>query len=220
MRTNETNGQFVTDPSKALVNENYSYRLRIRTGANPVGSIVFYDTIETMVDGSGNDVTAGWKGRLVGFDTSRAVSLVFDPVIYYSESLTPRSLFTHPGDWTVYQDGVTDRTKVKTVAFDLRYDVSNNEKKLDPNTVLYVDINLKAPAAAQSTNAENEFSLEWQLMNAAGNPTGSITGLDSNRVEVEVDGIAVIPNVDLNLNIVDETRNPITSGRAGNRTDR
>lgn len=216
VRTSRTNNQFIAPYGQAGLDEDYTYRLSLTTGRNQLGSIVLYDTIETILDGGGNDITDGWRGGLQGFDTTFVQSRGFAPVIYYSASKNPNSLITHQSEWTEYDEAlITDLEKaaIKTVAFDLRYDAGGNEKTLGINSQLYVNIHMKTPSTFKPDYAKNYFRTEWLKMDEHGVPESSVSGQTSNTVQVDL-GIQSIPMIDLQLNKVDAAGQPVTNDNA------
>ncbi|MGL5435137.1 MAG: Spy0128 family protein [Lachnospiraceae bacterium] len=205
VRTSQTNNQFVSPYGKSGLGEDYTYRLRIKTGNHPLGNIILYDTIERIVEG-GVDITDGWYGYLQEFDITYAESLGFAPVIYYSDDVVPNPLSTHPGDWSQYDADTisdTDKATIKTIAFDLRYNNADEPVNLGANKVLYVDIHMKAPADLENDYAQNRFYTEWTKHNPDSSPLEEKSGLTSNIVKVDLADL-MPPEVKIDLAKVDE----------------
>ncbi|MDO4282544.1 MAG: hypothetical protein Q4D02_02815, partial [Clostridia bacterium] len=92
VRTDLTKGAFVEGTAEATAGSEYTYKLRVTTGANSLKDLILYDTLETIYDESGNDISSGWKGEFVGVDTTYAEGKGYAPVVYYSEEQNPGKL--------------------------------------------------------------------------------------------------------------------------------
>gem|GEM_PF-4218665 len=217
VRTSYTNGQFVSPYATAGVGEVYTYRLWVTNGRNYLGSLIFYDKIEWAVDADQNTLISDWYGTVNSFDTRRAAELGFEPKIwYYDQELpagdNPPSLTDEPNVWKEYNDSV-DKSDIKSVAFDLRMDKNGQPAKLEPDTELWIDIEMNAPAEYYPDYAKNSFWTEWEQMDAAGNGTGQLTGLTSNPVMTDlIDRVDI--RVNLNLFKLDDNGELITGNPA------
>ncbi|MDO4282209.1 MAG: hypothetical protein Q4D02_01115, partial [Clostridia bacterium] len=101
VRTDLTKGAFVEGTAEATAGSEYTYKLRVTTGANSLKDLILYDTLETIYDENGNDISSGWKGEFVGVDTTYAESKGYAPVVYYSEEQNPGKLTEVPDKWKV-----------------------------------------------------------------------------------------------------------------------
>ncbi|MDO4283000.1 MAG: hypothetical protein Q4D02_05115, partial [Clostridia bacterium] len=126
VRTDLTKGAFVEGTAEATAGSEYTYKLRVTTGANSLKDLILYDTLETIYDENGNDISSGWKGEFVGVDTTYAESKGYAPVVYYSEEQNPGKLTEVPDKWRVLDESV-DKTKVKSICVDLRYQADGSE---------------------------------------------------------------------------------------------
>ncbi|MDO4283668.1 MAG: hypothetical protein Q4D02_08550, partial [Clostridia bacterium] len=104
VRTDLTKGAFVEGTAEATAGSEYTYKLRVTTGANSLKDLILYDTLETIYDESGNDISSGWKGEFVGVDTTYAEDKGYAPVVYYSEEQNPGKLTEVPDKWKVLDE--------------------------------------------------------------------------------------------------------------------
>ena len=179
------NGKYDTDSALSGYNEDYSYKLRIRTGPSRVTNLVIYEHLEEQYGDNDH-----WKGNFDGIDISYAESgLDFNsnPVqirVFWSENSDAGSLSVDDS-WQLYDEATVDKTKVRSIAF--QYLDQNGDPAILPQAFYtYVIVDMKAPDGDNIlTLAYNNSHSEW---NAIDNITGeliyNITGIDSNIVTV------------------------------------
>ena len=182
----EHSGRYVTE-AETEVGEDYSYRVRMRTGLNRTMNVVLYDSLETNY---GNN--AHWQGRFNGVDTSFAetqLDYAGNPLkvkTYYSQNANAGSLGSD-SSWQEYVEGTTDKTRVKALAFKL-VDQNGNVATLPASSFIYVTVLMKAPTDKTiDTLAYNASRSEWNVIdNATGQPVTTITGIQSNTATVDM----------------------------------
>ncbi|MDO4283562.1 MAG: Cna B-type domain-containing protein [Clostridia bacterium] len=186
VRTDLTKGAFVEGTAEATAGSEYTYKLRVTTGANSLKDLILYDTLETIYDENGNDISSGWKGEFVGVDTTYAEGKGYAPVVYYSEEQNPGKLTEVPDKWKVLDESV-DKTKVKSICVDLRYQADGSEMELPANNVVFVLVNMKAPDDDTIiTSANNMFKTNWRAIDPLGTVIDNVEGIYSNQVNVEI----------------------------------
>ncbi len=186
VRTDLTKGKFVEETAEATAGSEYTYKLRVTTGANSLKDLIIYDTLETIYDEEGNDISSGWNGKLLGVDTSYAVSKGYAPKVYYSVEKNPGKLTEVPEKWMELTDDV-DKTRVKSICVDLRYKADGTEMELSGNNVVFVLINMQAPEDNTIlTSANNMFSTNWRAKDPLGEVIDNVEGIYSNQVNVEI----------------------------------
>ncbi len=186
VRTDLTKGKFVEETAEATAGSEYTYKLRVTTGANSLKDLIIYDTLETIYDENGNDISSGWKGKFLGVDTSYAVSKGYAPKVYYSVERSPGKLTEVPEKWMELTDDV-DKTRVKSICVDLRYKADGTEMELSGNNVVFVLINMQAPEDNTIlTSANNMFSTNWRAKDPLGEVIDNVEGIYSNQVNVEI----------------------------------
>ena len=186
----ETNKDpFTSYAANTSLNTNYTYKLRTRNLNNKITNLVIYDSLEAYekVDGSFINVAGDkttFKGTLVGIDTSYAESKGYNVKTYYSENEQPGKLGVD-SSWKVYSTSVNS-ANVKSLAFEF-LDSSNNRAVLPEDTLMYVEVIMKAPAEAPD-GAMTTFNASWSEWNAID---------DSNNI--------VTPSIELNSTITGVT---------------
>lgn len=178
--------------------EDYEYKLRMRTGPSKVTNVVLYDSIEEAYGEN-----AHWMGVFQGVDTTFAQTQkdVNDNNIvvkvYWSPNADAGSLGTD-SSWVVYDEATVDKTAVKALAFQY-LDQNGNPAILPQNSFSYVLVQLKSPADETiHTFAYNNFRSEWNAIdNISGEMIYNITGIESNTVMVYMD-----EEFDLDVNII------------------
>lgn len=92
---------YVTGIAQSSEDTEYTYKLRVRTGANKITNLIIYDNLE-MAYGN-NDY---WQGDFLSFDTSYAKSQGYTVKTYYSENDSAGKLYDENGElnseWTLY----------------------------------------------------------------------------------------------------------------------
>ena len=181
----EHNGKYDTDPAQSGMEEDYSYKLRVRTGSNKVTNLVIYNHIEEE-----HGDNKYWQGGFVGVDTSYAESRLdyYDnPIqvkVYWSPNPNAGPL-SEDQSWQEYDEATVDKSLVRSLAFQY-LDQEGNPAVMTQQFYSYVLVNMKAPDDEDIyTLAYNNSHSEW---NAIDNLTGEliydITGIDSNVVKV------------------------------------
>ena len=178
--------------------EEYEYKLRVRTGPNRTTNVVLYDHIE---EAYGENVH--WKGLFQGIDVSFAETqkdINDNPVdvkVYWSERTDAGSLQSD-SSWVEYNEATVDKTKVHSLAFQY-LDQNGNPAILPQFSFSYVLVKMKSPSDPSIHSfAYNNFHSEWNALdNISGEVIPSITGINSNTVAVYMD-----ETFDLDVNII------------------
>lgn len=178
--------------------EDYEYKLRMRTGPSRVTNVVLYDSIEEAYGEN-----AHWKGAFQGIDTSFAETQVDtngDNIViktYWSANADAESLSTD-SSWVEYDEATVDKSAVKALAFQY-LDQNGNPAVLPQNSFSYVLVKMKSPADDSiHTFAYNNFRSEWNAIdNISGETVHDIMGIESNTVLVYMD-----EEFDLDVNII------------------
>ena len=161
----------------ASCSSEYTYKLRVRTGAADVTNLTIYCNLEEA-----QPQKTRWKGELLNIDTSRAVEMGYNIKIWYSESITAGKL-KEDNSWKEYSNTI-DKTKIKSLAFEY-LDTNGNSAVIPSNSITYVLINMKAPSnEGLTTLARNNCWTEWNALDDYGQPVDFITGINSNVVKV------------------------------------
>ena len=186
VRTDLTQGKYVEGLAEVSPGGEYDYKLRVTTGANSIKDLILYDNIETITDESEADVSTGWKGTFLGVDTSYAEGKGYAPKVYYSTELYPGKLTEVPDKWKLLDDNV-DKSTVKSICVDLRYNADGGEMELSPNNVVFVLVKMQAPDDENlMTLASNMFWTNWRAIDPLGGIIDNIEGIYSNQVNVEI----------------------------------
>ncbi len=186
VRTDLTQGRYVEGTAEVSPREEYDYKLRVTTGANSIKDLILYDNIETITNDSGADVSTGWKGSFLGVDTSYAERKGYAPKVYYSTELYPGKLTEVPDKWNLLDDSV-DKSTVKSICVDLRYNADGTEMELSPNNVVFVLVKMQAPDDENlMTSANNMFWTNWRAIDPLGGIIDNVEGIYSNQVNVEM----------------------------------
>ena len=175
---------------RANYNSIYTYKIRARNSNNKITNLVLYDSLEKYAKVNNNFVLAAgddtntFKGTFESVDTSHAKSQGYTVKVYYSESEQPGSL---SGDtsWNEYIEGTTDKSKVKSLAFEY-YDENGNKAILPENSSTYVEINMKSPASSDKLKTYNGSWSEWNALDTNGNVINDVTGINGNIVDVNL----------------------------------
>ncbi len=179
------NGKYDTDPALSGYSEDYSYKLRVRTGPSRVTNLVVYEHLEEEYGANEH-----WQGNFNGVNIDYAETRTDNygnPVkvkVYWSENSNAGSLKTD-SSWQEYDENTTDKTRVRSIAFQY-LDQEGNPAILPQSFYTYVIVDMKAPDGENILSlAYNNSHSEW---NAIDNITGeliyNITGIDSNIVNV------------------------------------
>ncbi len=197
---------FATGKVNTLKDDEYTYKLRVRTGQNDVTNLVIYDSIEDYAKNPNLEIvkaSAGkpsWQGELLDIDTSFAESKGYQVKVYYNENPNPGKL-GEDSTWQEYTDS-TDKSLVKAVAF--KYlDAEGNPAVLPANTNTHVLLKMKSPNADYKTFSYNGCWTEWNAIDSTtGRPVDFITGINSNIVKVALPTSVEPENVNITLNKV------------------
>ena len=188
--------QYNSDHTVVTANDTYSYKLRARTATNKITNLVIYDSLENYVKENGEfvkaagDATNTFKGTFMGIDTSYAQNQGYNVKTYYSESETPGSLGSD-SSWKTYTEGTTDKTKVKSLAFEY-YKSNGTTKAIIPTESLtYVVINMKAPNNIDGNKvvAYNGSWSEWNALDYNNNIVPNVVGISSNKVSTAIKSV-------------------------------
>lgn len=193
MQTVSTNNKYVIENALTYKDYPYSYKLRVTAGPNDLTNVVVYNEIETEGE--------GWKGSFQGVDTSVAESQGYNVKVYYSET-TGNGSIKDDSNWKEYIEGVTDKTKVKAVAFDYGNSI------IKSGNVTYVLINMRGNSQdeAKDVYAQNRCHIEWSPIDILGNVIGDAQGIQSNATEI---GFATgTKNYDVTLQWPEELEKP------------
>ena len=195
VKTDLTQGQYFEGTEAVSAGGKYEYKLRVTTGANKLKNLILYDNIETILDDQGSVTSTGWKGSFLGVDTSYAESKGYAPKIYYSTELNPGKLTEVPDKWTLLEDSV-DKSTIKSICIDLRYDADGGEIELPANDVVFVLIKMQAPDdESLMVSANNMFSTNWNAIDPSGIIIDNVEGIYSNQVNVEIDKTSITKNI-------------------------
>ncbi len=188
VRTKEYNYSPGLLPGK--IGEDYSYKLRVRTGRNNITDLVIYDSVENYKkDKYGNLVKAdegnpSWRGEFKGVDTSFAESQGYIVKVFYSEEEKPGEI-NKDDSWKEYSSDV-DNEKVKSLAFQY-LDESGAPAVIPQTSLTYVEINMKAPENGYETaRAYNGCWTFWRAIDDNDRPVDFITGINSNTVQLSL----------------------------------
>ncbi len=185
-------------------NSEYTYKLRVRTGANEVTNLVVYDSLEKYAKDTNMEFVhasggrGSWHGEFLGVDTSYAEGKGYVVKVYYSEDEEPGSLKTD-NSWKVYNESV-DKTRVKSLAFEY-LDSEGRPAVLPVNSLTYVLIKMKSPSNENiKTFAYNGCWTEWNAIDSlTGNTVDFITGINSNIVKVALPNSVEPVDIDLTI---------------------
>lgn len=176
---------YTTNDSYVTAGKDYSYKLGVHTGMNRATNIVIYDNLEMAYGDNGH-----WKGAFDGVDTTFADGRTdyngntIKVKVWYSENENAGSLGS---DWKEYVEGTTDKSKVKSIAFEY----STNEgvpAELGINNYIYTLIKMKAPTVDSADYAYNAFRSEWNAVDStSGEIIDGVIGVDSNVTRVLLD---------------------------------
>ena len=172
------------------IGDEYSYKLRVRTGRNAITELVMYDSIENYIkDKDGNIVKAdggkpSWQGSLLDVDTSFAESQGYKVKVYWSDEEKPGALGVDES-WKLY-DQDTDKSSIKSLAFEY-LDEEGKHAVIPESSLTYVIIKMKAPDNGYETaRAYNGCWTFWRAIDDNMNPVDFITGINSNTVQLSL----------------------------------
>ncbi len=172
------------------LNNQYTYKLRARSGANKITNMVIYDSLEKYIKRDSNYVLAAgennyFQGTFKDVDTSFAESQGYTVKVYYSENDKPGSLSSDTS-WKVYNSS-TDKSKVKSLAFEY-LDGSGNKAVLPEDTLTYVEVIMRSPSAISGTKYRtyNGSWVEWNALDSTNNIIPDVVGINSNVATVSL----------------------------------
>ena len=182
VKTENTDDEYVSGIVMVKNGEEYTYKLRIRTGINDITNLVLYDNVEGLV-------TDSWRGEFQGVDTSYATKQGFDVKVWYSTLSDAGTLEDNPDNWLEYTDDV-DKTTVKNLAFDY------GKSTIQSSGLTYVLIKMKVPDTLDTVQVvRNRCSTRWNALSTTGELIDNIVGINSNIVTLafpkSVDDIAI-----------------------------
>ncbi len=172
------------------LNNQYTYKLRARSGANKITNMVIYDSLEKYIKRDSNyDLAAGennyFQGTFQGVDTSFAESQGYTVKVYYSENDKPGSLSSDTS-WKIYTSSV-DKSKVKSLAFEY-LDGAGGKATLPEDTLTYVEVIMKSPSSITDTKYRtyNGSWVEWNALDSTNNIIPDVVGINSNVATVSL----------------------------------
>ncbi len=185
--TDQTNA-FTTDDSYVSAGGDYKHRLAIRTGASRATNVVVYDNLETAYEDNEH-----WQGSFNGVDTSYADGQTdqngktIKVKTYYSTSATAGTLEADPSNWHEYIEGTTDKSIVKSIAFEY-LTTENTPAVIAASSYIYTTINMLAPTDEESNIfAYNKFTSYWTDINSVSNAVEGSQTLTSNTTRAQID---------------------------------
>ena len=177
---------YTTNDSYVTVGKDYSYKLGVHTGMSRATNIVIYDNLEMAYGDNGH-----WKGAFNGVDTSFADGRTdykgntIKIKVWYSENENAGSL--SDGGWNEYVEGTTDKSKVKSIAFEYSTE-EGVPAELGASNYIYTLIKMKAPNIDSTDYTYNAFRSEWNSIDSAsGSIIANVVGVDSNTTRVMLD---------------------------------
>jgi hypothetical protein len=181
----EHSGKYETDLVQSGFSEDYSYKLRVRTGANKVTNMIVYNHLEESY-GDNNY----WQGGFDGIDTSYAetrLDYYDNPIkikVFWSPNPKAGSL-ADDNSWQEYDEATVDKTKVRSLAFQF-LDQNGEPATMAQQFYSYVLVKMKAPSDENiHVLAYNSSESEWNAIdNLTGQLIHNITGIESNVVTV------------------------------------
>lgn len=161
-----TSNEYTTDSTKALLNDDYSYRLKLRTGNSKAKNVIFYDTLEQTQDSE-------WQGTLKDIDTRYLESKGFAPTVYYSASDNPGQI--NSGNWSK-----TKMSDVKSIAIDLGVKIVQNDD------LVYVIVHMTSPQSSSliGKKAINCFEMNFMSIDLLTDLEIGEEHLESNPIDV------------------------------------
>ena len=167
VKTEHTNGEYVSGTALIKENEEYSYKFRVKTGINRISNLVLYDNLEDAVQNS-------WKGIFKSVDISFATKQKYNIKVWCSNERDPGSLTETPDLWFEY-DETLDNSAVKSIAFDFGNSV------IPASTATYVVINMKAPEKIDTLQViRNRCHTNWDAISVTGEVIDNVVGVKSN----------------------------------------
>ena len=181
----EHSGKYETDLVESGFSEDYTYKLRVRTGANKVTNMTVYNHIEESYGDN-----KYWQGGFDGIDTSYAESRLdyYDnPIqikVYWSPDPKAGTL-SEDDSWQEYDEATVDKSKVRSLAFQF-LDQNGQPATMAQQFYSYVLVKMKAPSDENiHVLAYNSSESEWNAIdNLTGQLIHNITGIESNVVTV------------------------------------
>ena len=181
----EHSGKYETDLVESGFSEDYTYKLRVRTGANKTTNMIVYNHIEESYGDN-----KYWQGGFDGIDTSYAESRLdyYDnPIqikVYWSPDPKAGTL-SEDDSWQEYDEATVDKSKVRSLAFQF-LDQNGQPATMAQQFYSYVLVKMKAPSDENiHVLAYNSSESEWNAIdNLTGQLIHNITGIESNVVTV------------------------------------
>ena len=179
--------EFSVDDLKVEHAKEYDYKLRLRNSSmNRITNAAIYTNIEEAYGDNPH-----WKGEFLGVDTSFADAQLDNsgnPVktkVFWSAKTDAKSLSNPEDGWQEYDESTTDKSQVKSLAFQF-LDQEGNPAILPQSNYSYVVVKMLAPTDESiSTYAYNNSYSEWNpIDNLTNEVIHEITGIESNVVRV------------------------------------
>lgn len=181
VQTDESN--YTTNETKVSVSTDYSYKLRIRPGSNDITNLIVYNNIETAYGDNEH-----WSGNFNGVDTSYAEEQGFYVKVWYSENSDAGSL-SDDDSWNEYIEGKTDKTLVKSVAFEFLNE-DGTYAFIPKKTYTYVEVKMLSLEKDSAYATYNNCRTEWNAYDD-GVLVKNVVGITSNIVVVNLPGVDI-----------------------------
>ncbi len=187
---------------KVSFDNQYTYKLRARAGANKITNLVIYDSIEKYIKRENrydlaSDGNESFNGTFQGVNTSYAESQGYTVKVYYSENDKPGSLGID-SSWKAYTSSI-DKTKVKSLAFEY-LDNAGNKAILPEDSLIYVEVIMKSPTKANTTAmiTYNGSWVEWNALDSTNNIIPGVVGINSNVASVSLPATLTVKHLNKN----------------------
>ena len=182
----DDDAQYNTIDTRIEPGDDYSYKLRLRNSTSRITNAVIYTNIEEAYGDNPH-----WSGAFLGVDTTYAESQKDNdgnPLtvkVYWSPKADAKSLSNEEDGWSEYDEATTDKTLIKSLAFQY-LDMNGNPAVLPVSNYSYVLVKMRSPSDdGITTYAFNKSFSEWNpIDNLNGEIMHQITGIESNVVRV------------------------------------
>lgn len=180
---------FTATTAEASIGSEYQYKLRITSGLKEINDAKFFVDIESL---------GGWKGLFTGANTTFAANKGYDVWVGCSSNTGSKDV----SDYTELTSD-TDLSSVKAICFWIK-------GSMEPNSLVYVLMNMKAPDSDSIYMAKQRFTAVFDVMN---NGVATETTFSSNMtrvslpssIEDEIYGVEVWLKVKDNPDIIEES---------------
>ena len=172
VKSDYTDSRYLTSDAAVLLDDEYSYKLKFRTGNSGAKNLVIYDELETA-EGS------EWKGTFRDIDLSYLEKKGYSPVVHYSTAEVPGEL-SNTDNWSAEKPKSNE--EIKAIAVDL------GENIVQANSLVYFTVTMVSPDNSNLIGKKtvNDFDVRFMSVDiVSGLETGQ-TALESNPVEVSL----------------------------------